>query len=39
MTFQVSFLACSWNSLVGAGSSEYRQLPEMVWPKVAANYF
>ena len=40
VTFQVSSLASSRNSLAGAGSSECRQLPEMVCvPKVAANSF
>ena len=39
MTFQVSSLASSRNSLVGTSSSECRQLPETVWPKVAANFF
>ena len=31
--------ASSRNSLVGASSSECRQLPERVWPKVTANSF
>ena len=39
MIFQVNSLASSRNSLVGASSSECRQLPERVWPKVAANFF
>ena len=37
MTFHVSSLVSSRNSLVGASSSECRQMPERVWPKVAAN--
>ena len=39
MTFQVSSPASSRNTLVGASSSECRQLPETVWSKVAANSF
>ena len=38
-TFQVSSLTSSRNSLVGTSSSECRQLPEKVWPKIAANSF
>ena len=39
MTFQVTSLASSRNPLVGSSSGECRQLPEMVWPKVAVNSF
>ena len=39
VTFQVSSLASSRNTLVGTSSSECRQMPETVWPKVAANSF
>ena len=39
VTFQVSSLASSRNSLDGTSSSECRQSPETFLPKVAANSF